>query len=175
MTTMRDRQDTDRLRQATDTTPDRRGVDVATAAAHLGITPDAVRGRLRRKSLAGELGANGQWTVYLDPAPGDRPPTGERQDTTGYRQAAESHETALVEALQAQVSDLQRRLDRYEVNMQMLIAKLPNPAATLPAMIEAAGVHQDTPHASPAATSDTGGDLSTPTTARRSWRFWRDR
>ena len=176
---MNTRQDTDGSRQATDTTPDRVAVDVATAAKRLGITPDAVRGRLRRKSLAGELRSNGQWLIYLDPEPGDRPPTGEQQDTTVHRQDADrtpdSHTAALIEALQAQVSDLQRRLDRQDVYIQSLIAKLPNPDGGSLAMIETGEYRQDVPTASPDATSEAAAVPSTPDTLRQSWRFWKRR
>jgi uncharacterized coiled-coil protein SlyX len=167
---MNTRQDTDTPRQATGTAPDRVAVDVATAAKRLGITPDAVRGRLRRKSLAGELRSNGQWVIYLDPEPVDRPPTSEQQDT-----AAHQHDTAtaLIEALQAQVLDLQRRLDRQDVNMQLLIAKLPNPDGGSLAMIETGTYRQDAPTASPDATSEAAAVPSTPDTLRRRFLFWR--
>ena len=176
---MNTQQDTDRLRQDADTTPDRVAVDVATAAKRLGITPDAVRGRLRRKSLAGELRSNGQWVIYLDPEPGDRLPTGKQQDTTVHRQdadtAPDSHTGALIEALQAQVLDLQRRLDRQDVNMQMLIAKLPNPDDGLPAMIETGEYRQGDSVASPEATSEAAAVSLAPDTLRKSWRFWKRR
>ena len=150
---------------------------MATAAKRLGITPDAVRGRLRRKSLAGELRSNGQWVIYLDPEPGDRPPTGDQQDTTVHRQATDttpdSHTAALIEALQAQVLDLQRRLDRQDVNMQMLIAKLPNPDGGSLAMIEATGYRQDDPTASSEPPEREQPIEAAPSILRRVWRFWR--
>jgi len=60
---------------------------VAEAAERLGITPDAVRSRLRRGTLSG--GKDGEsWFVWLDT---DRTPTGDRQDTDRTRQSATGH------------------------------------------------------------------------------------
>src|SRR4051794_35277610 len=60
--------------------PETGGLTVAEAAAHLGVTPDAVRRRLHRGTLAGEKTSDGQWRVSLpEQTPGHDP--GDRQDT----------------------------------------------------------------------------------------------
>lgn len=154
------RQDTDRASTAARQAADRVAVDVATVARRLGITPDAVRGRLHRGTLEGERRPGGQWVVFLDPEPatdtGDRPATGSQQDATGHRQAADS---AVVGELRARVDDqmatiadlrsqLERRdddlrrrdaeLERKDVLLHELMRKIPDAAAMLPAEIEAA-------------------------------------
>jgi excisionase family DNA binding protein len=62
---------------------DRMVLSVAEAAAHLGVTPDAVRARLHRGTLFG-VKDGGEWRVYLDPPPADRQDT--RQDATAPKQ-----------------------------------------------------------------------------------------
>ena len=52
---------------------DRMVLSVAEAAAHLGVTPDAVRARLHRGTLFGVKDA-GEWRIYLDHP--ERRPTG---------------------------------------------------------------------------------------------------
>ena len=79
MTRLDERQDTARTgpgdRQ--DTAPE--GLTVAEAAGRLGVTPDAVRRRLHRGTLAGAKTADGEWRVWLpEPAPGEE--AGGRQD-----------------------------------------------------------------------------------------------
>ncbi len=123
---MRNQQDTDGPTPGHQQATDRPGVDVSTAARHFGITPDAVRGRLQRGSLPGER-LRGQWVVFLETATANGgPPTRQRQDTGGL----------LIAALQAQVEDLQRRLDRADVHLQAVIGKLPNPE-NVPIALEA--------------------------------------
>ena len=58
------------------------GLTVAEAAGRLGVTPDAVRRRLHRGTLAGAKTVDGEWRVWLpEPAPGEE--TGGRQDAAG--------------------------------------------------------------------------------------------
>jgi hypothetical protein len=90
-------------RQGTDRPPT---VTVSEAAAVLGISPDAVRGRLQRGTLAGQKIA-GAWHVQLPPpveATGhqqaiDGPPTGHQQDALGVH-------------LEGEVAYLREQLDR---------------------------------------------------------------
>jgi hypothetical protein len=89
-----------------DTDSDRR-VPVIEAAQLLGITPDAVRARLRRGTLQKESGPDGETLVVLD------------ADTTRHdgRPVGDTmrHDTDLVEALRAHIAVLERELaDRKE-------------------------------------------------------------
>jgi hypothetical protein len=65
-----------RRRHDADTTTARDVVSPTEAAARLGITPDAVRARLRRGTLAGER-VDGDWRVFL---PSDATPIESRHD-----------------------------------------------------------------------------------------------
>ena len=86
------------MQPSSDKSTDRRAT-VVEAAAILGITPDAVRSRLRRGTLRREQGPDGEVLVALDGdqsvdhSPTDRPTV------------------ALVEALQDQIDHLCRQLD----------------------------------------------------------------
>ncbi len=51
--------------------PDRRGLSVLEAARRLGTTPDAVRSRLRRRTLEGYRDNVGRWHVVLPDGTGD--------------------------------------------------------------------------------------------------------
>jgi hypothetical protein len=88
-------------RTATETMP------AAEAARRLGITPDAVRARINRGTLAGEK-RGAQWWVYL---PTDRipvePPTGTQPDATGTRPDTDR---PLVEQLRSEVDYLRGEL-----------------------------------------------------------------
>ncbi len=70
-----------------------RGLSVAAAADRLGLTPDAVRGRLHRGTLAGEK-VGTEWRVFLPTVEAtagrqatQQSPTAGQQDTTADRQA----------------------------------------------------------------------------------------
>jgi len=65
-----------RRRHDADTTTDRDVVSPIVAAERLGITPDAVRARLRRGTLSGER-VEGDWHVFL---PRDTTPRDDRHD-----------------------------------------------------------------------------------------------
>ena len=99
---------------------DSRGLSVAAAADRLGLTPDAVRGRLHRGTLYGQK-VGTEWRVFLpdEEAPtGYRqathpPPTVDQQDATAGRQAATVAQQATDSPgdgpLVALVADLARR------------------------------------------------------------------
>ena len=76
---------TDRDRQGGDGTV----LPVPQAAARLGITPDAVRARLHRGTLAGEK-EGGAWRVFFPPVP-PVASTGTQQDATGTEQDTDRH------------------------------------------------------------------------------------
>jgi len=161
---------------------DRPGLSVAEAADRLGITPDAVRARLHRGTLAGEKHA-GTWRVWLSNTTTDRTTdrqtTGDRQDETGPRQgdlgAVADALRGHVEDLRADVAYLQNQLDqrsrelaaereRSDVIQQLALQRLPvlTPGESPP---------QTAPTTAPAATratirAGTGQD------ARPWWRRW---
>ncbi len=98
---------TDTTRDTTDRATRHDAVSVNEAAIALGITPDAVRARLRRGSLAGEKQGT-VWTVHLDDA---RRVT--RHDTP--RDATRQRERGrdeLLDELRADKHFLQEQLDR---------------------------------------------------------------
>ena len=89
-------------------------VSVGEAARRLGISPDAVRGRLQRGTLAGEKIA-GVWRVAGAALPPDTAPTGrspvDQQDTTGQRQDTDRpSESALIEQLRSENDYLRAEL-----------------------------------------------------------------
>jgi hypothetical protein len=91
---------TDRDRQATDRTV----LSVPHAAAQLGITPDAVRSRLHRGTLAGEK-RSGVWRVFFSP-------TGMQQDATGTQRASDRHTPdAVIVRLESEVTFLRNELE----------------------------------------------------------------
>jgi hypothetical protein len=104
MTSDPDRPGTD---QATDDRTPRR-VSVPEAALLLGISEDAVRSRLRRRTLRKEKTSDGTVYVILDgTAPTDRPTTDADQPTTD----AATDQRELVEALRDELAYLRQQLD----------------------------------------------------------------
>jgi hypothetical protein len=84
------------MRPADDTSGDRR-VTVVEAAAILGITPDAVRSRLRRGTLRRDQGPDGEVLVILD------------GDQSVDRSATDRPTVALIEALEDQIAYLRQQ------------------------------------------------------------------
>ena len=93
-------------------------VSVTEAAVALGITPDSVRARLRRGSLAGEKQGT-TWIVHLDPSSSrdedrrratrhDTPRDATRHDTT----TRDTDRDELLEELRRDKTFLQEQLDR---------------------------------------------------------------
>lgn len=98
---------TDRTRQDNRQDADRTVLSVADAAARLHVTPDAIRARLHRGTLAGEK-INGAWRVIL---PADQPDARQdtQQDTTGRRPDTDS--APLVAQLRSENDYLRQQLD----------------------------------------------------------------
>ncbi len=181
---MSDRQDTARTEPGArqDATPE--GLTVADAAARLGVTPDAIRRRLHRGTLAGAKTVDGEWRVWLPdgeagapPGPPPGQPPGERQDTARTPPAAQEvapHPAieALLESQRQEIAYLRNQLaersrelaaerERFDVLHREALARIP-----------ALGAGQETPQASPAprhaaADVEPADDPSVPW-----WKFW---
>lgn len=109
----RSRQDADRL------TP----VGVADAARALGISPDAVRGRIRRGTLDAEK-VGGRWLVYLDRQDTDRP----RQDTATGDAGELAAMRRYVERLELELDQRNAELRSMHLQVERLSRALPPPA-----------------------------------------------
>ena len=79
---------------------------LAEAAEVLGLSKDGVRMRVRRGTLRSEKGEDGRVYVFVADLDADRDAPESQAGVEGSRE--------LVEALRAQVEDLQRRLDREQ-------------------------------------------------------------
>ena len=155
-----------------------RGLSVAAAADRLGVTPDAVRGRLHRGTLSGEK-VGTAWRVFLpeergalsdrqDPTAAQQPPTAGRQDTTGDRQDADRPDAL---ALVALVADLGRRNEELAAAAGMWQTRAAHLEARLTHLTagDDGGGGGDAPDALPAAPG--GTEPRGPGSAW--WRFWR--
>ncbi len=191
MPAMTDRQDTATTRPGAarteagdrqDATPE--GLTVADAAAHLGVTPDAIRRRLHRGTLAGAKTVDGEWRVWLPdgeagapPGPPPGQPPGERQDTARTPPAAQEvapHPAieALLESQRQEIAYLRDQLDqrsrelaaereRFDVLHREALARIP-----------ALGAGQDAPVAAPEPQRETETAGATPDASVPWWRFW---
>ncbi len=155
ITAMSDRQDTATTRpDAARTEPGARpdampeGLTVADAAARLSVTPDAIRRRLHRGTLAGAKTVDGEWRVWLPDGEAGAPPgsppgpsPGERQDTARTPPAAQEvapHPAieALLESQRQEIAYLRDQLDqrsrelaaereRFDVLHREALARIP--------------------------------------------------
>src|SRR4051794_2924989 len=94
----------DTMRHDNDRTSDRR-VTVLEASSLLGITPDAVRARLRRGTLRKERAEDGTLLVVLDQGTSDT--TATDSDTTATEQPTDLY----IKALKSQIDMLQHELE----------------------------------------------------------------
>ena len=91
-------------------------VGIAEAAQRLGVSVDAIRRRIRKGDLPAQRDNRGQWWLEL----ADDTACGPVQTSMQDRLAplglapAQATDTALADALRAQVADLVERLDRTE-------------------------------------------------------------
>ncbi len=168
-------QPTDHDRQATDESTDEhipRRVSVPEAALLLGISEDAVRSRLRRRTLGKEKAPDGTVYVILNGAVGtDRPPTNSDQPTTD--EATDQPDPILLKVLRDQVDHLREQLDQErEANREnrriiaALVGRVPELEAR--AHTEAAQAQPDQP--TPASEGANGGAPSEPDKQRSWWR-----
>ncbi len=139
---------------------DSRSLSVAEAARRLGITPDAVRGRLHRGTLYGEK-VGTEWRVFLpdveaptaDRQATQQPPTAAQQDTTADQQAAtvERQETdrAADSPLVELVADLARRNEDLAAAAAMWQTRAAYLEDRLLALTAGDDPPPDAPHAAP--------------------------
>ncbi len=127
---------TDRQATGTKQDADRTTLSVPEAAQRLGVTPDAIRARLHRGTLAGEK-QGGEWKVFL-PA-GDAPmgastndqkdvpvarqdvkqdATGKQSDQTGHRQDADR------QTVMALIAAKDQTIDRMDAEIAFLRSQL---------------------------------------------------
>ncbi len=163
-----------------------RGLSVAAAADRLGLTPDAVRGRLHRGTLEGEK-VGTEWRVFLPTVEAtagrqasQQPPTAEQQDTTADRQAAavERQETdrAADSPLVELVADLARRNEDLAAAAAMWQTRAAYLEDRLLALTAGDGTRADAPQGSPFAPGEAqpatvAANTSTPAHAPW-WRRW---
>ncbi len=101
---------------------DRQRLTVPEAATVLGVTVDAVRGRIRRGKLASEHDENGTVYVWVETPEVDRPGPSPTVEGPSHAQSE------LVEALQDQIQTLKQQLataeERDRENRRLLAAAL---------------------------------------------------
>jgi hypothetical protein len=174
-TTDRNQPERDRIRPETD----RHVVSAAVAAERLGLTPDAIRARIRRGTLVGEK-RDGQWFVelpdqhYGDAAPtaptGTRPDT-DRNATADYdaRLADKDAEIAYLRQLLDAEVEARRRADHLLAGALERLAALPATTSEMP--IRDAPVARSEGSGGAESTSMAGGAGTVESTF---WsRFWR--
>ena len=91
------------------------------AGAALGISPDAVRMRVKRGTMRGEKDAEGRWLVWVntEAAEAEREP-----DASGEREPESGEQSA--EALRARIGELERRLEELSEERDFLRTQLNN-------------------------------------------------
>jgi hypothetical protein len=153
----------------------RRRLTVPEAATVLGVTVDAVRGRIRRGKLASEHDEHGTVYVFIDAEEADRPgPSATSQGPSATGEGPSPDEGRLVDALEDRISSLERQLEAERAanreNRRLLAAALER----IPA-IEAAPEPRDEPETSrqDAGGVEDRGERAEPQTgaqeARRPW------
>jgi uncharacterized protein (DUF3084 family) len=98
-------------------------IDVLEAARRLGITPDAVRARLRRGTLEGYRDNTGNWRIVSNDTTADTTPETPRHDTDTTRHDGVSPELArlmiaLMERIEADQARLIEERDRLRDELQ---------------------------------------------------------
>ena len=89
------------------------------AGAALGISPDAVRMRIKRGSMQAEKGEDGRWLVWVDTEQAAAEREAEREpDAAGEREGERDELSA--EALRARIGILEARLEAVESERDFL-------------------------------------------------------
>ncbi len=152
------------------------GIPVAVATARLGVTPDAVRRRLHRGTLAGTKTADGEWRVWLPDTDETGDPPGprqdDRQDTARTRPDDAPADIAILQAhlhdLRDQVTFLRDQLDAKDAQIranQVIIGQLTERPAALTA-------GEDAPLEHSAGTGEVERQNMSHTAPRPWWRLW---
>ena len=123
-------------------------LSVADAAARLGVTPDAVRQRIRRDTIPYEKTEDGRYYVYLTPHDGRR---------EGVHDALAN---ALVDRLKDENEFLRRELERKDTIIMTMAQRIPE--------LEAASE----PRGEPVSHSEDRGNGDVPPEQERRERSW---
>ena len=95
------------------------------AGAALGISPDAVRMRIKRGSMQAEKDAEGRWLVWVDVEQAAAEREAEREpDAAGEREGERDELSA--EALRARIGKLERRLEELREERDFLRRQVEN-------------------------------------------------
>ncbi|MDP9470791.1 MAG: helix-turn-helix domain-containing protein [Chloroflexota bacterium] len=168
------------------------GLTVAEAAARLAVTPDAIRRRLHRGTLAGAKTVDGEWRVWLpvDEAgapPG--PPPGQRQDAArtppggapgqvdppseaSRPEATHPAVEALIESQQAEIAYLREQLAERSRELAAERERFDVLHREALARIPALGAGQDSSRAAPSPRPEAPPAEASPDTAPPWWKFW---
>lgn len=95
------------------------------AGQALGISPDAVRMRVKRGSLQGEKGEDGRWLVWVDAEQAAAEREAEREPGAAGEREAE-HGELNAEALRARIAVLEARLAAAESERDFLRTQVEN-------------------------------------------------
>lgn len=96
------------------------------AGAALGISPDAVRMRIKRGSLQGEKGEDGRWLVWVDVEQAAAEREAEREPGAAGEREPEREGELSAEALQARIAVLEARLAAAESERDFLRTQVEN-------------------------------------------------
>jgi predicted ArsR family transcriptional regulator len=125
-------------------------VPVSEAAARLGVTPDAVRQRIRRGTIEYEKADDGRYFVFLTSHAG-------RRDSV-----QDGVQKALIERLHDENAFLRRALERKDHLLAMALERIP-------AIEEALSEPRDAPEANP----DDPGEGNVPPDQEKPVSWWR--
>ena len=96
------------------------------AGQALGISPDAVRMRVKRGSLQGEKDAEGRWLVWVDVEQAAAEREAEREPGAAGEREPEREGELSAEALQARIGELERRLEELREERDFLRRQVEN-------------------------------------------------
>jgi hypothetical protein len=142
--------------------PTDRRVTVVEAALILGITPDAVRARLRRGTLQRDEAPDGTVLVVLDGDGRDGP------DASSTGRSTDHTTVAYIEGLKSKIELLERELGDWKEEARRKDHLLAAALERIPALEEAPSEPRESPVS---ASKGTGNDEVPPEQEKRSW--WR--